>query len=353
MSENEGVKGCFRYSCIGCISLVAIGLGLIFLLSALQLSVDHEPKFEEQQTEQILPPPPDLPSFPAPPARPEVPPAPDAPGPLEAPSEPGVDAPIAVEAVSLGSVELPNFSGPIGVIEVDLDMGDFTIKPGPAGEPIRVDADYDTSRFELQEQMEQQADGSFVYKLKFGAAGGFWGLLLGGGNEGDNRVELTIPRGRPILLRGRIQMGQSRTDLGGLWLQDVDLEYKAGDHLLEFREPTPFPVGEMTVQGSMGALELHNLGQASPKKLEVRHGMGELRVDLQGEWRRDALAKISFKMGECRVYLPDNAKVDLERARVAMGEARSDKPPVKDLPPGAPTIKVDVSGSMGELRIER
>ncbi len=85
-----------------------------------------------------------------------------------------------------------------------------------------------------------------------------------------------IPRGRPIDLKGSIRMGESKTDLGGLWVRNVDLRYKAGDHFIEFREPLPFPMDRFKIEGSMGGLEIRGLGQASPSTVEVKQGMGEL-----------------------------------------------------------------------------
>lgn len=340
MSEQQDrMRGCFKYGCFGCLSLIAVGLGLVFLMGAIQMN-GTEPKFEEQKSEQVLPPLPPAP--PAPPAEPLSP---------EDPHQPAL--PAAPELSENQSLELPAIGAPLGTIEVDLDIGDFTIKPGPADQPIRVEADYDTSKFELREEMVQGPDGTWVYKVKFGAKGGFWGLAFDGGNSGKNTVELIIPRGRPINIKGSIRMGESKTDLGGLWVKNVDLSYKAGDHFIEFREPLPFPMDNFKIQGSMGGLEIRGLGQASPRVVEVKQGMGELFLDLSGDWRRDAKIEARFSMGECKIWLPEKAKIDMKRASVNMGEARSDKEKREELPAEWPTLTIDASGSMGELHIER
>ncbi len=197
--------------------------------------------------------------------------------------------------------------------------------------------------------MVQGPDGTWVYKVKFGAKGGFWGLAFGGGNSGKNTVELIIPRGRPINIKGSIRMGESKTDLGGLWVKNVDLTYKAGDHFIEFREPLPFPMDNFKIQGSMGGLEIRGLGQASPRQVQVKQGMGELFLDLSGDWRRDAQIEARFSMGECKIWLPEKAKVVMKRASVNMGESRADKEKPGELPAEWPTLTIDASGSMGEL----
>ncbi len=342
MSEREGMRGCFKYGCFGCLSLVAVAVGFVLLMSAINMSSSSEPTYETSQTEQPLPPlPPEPPEAPEPPAYPG-----EGAGPEALP--PGLSA----EPSETRQVELPSLGAPLGTIEVDLDIGDFTIKPGPAGQPIRVEADYDTSKFELREEMVQKPDGTWTYKVNFGSKGGFWGLALGGGNSGQNRVEVIIPRGRPIEIKGSIRMGESKTDLGGLWVKNVDLQYKAGDHFIEFREPLPYPMDGFKVDGSMGNLEIRGLGQASPTMVDVKHGMGELFLDLQGDWRRDAKIKARFSMGECKIWLPEKARIDLRRASVSMGESRAAKNQ-GEIPANWPTLTIDASGSMGELHIEK
>lgn len=351
MSEREGMQGCFKYGCFGCLSLVAVACGLVFLMSAINMSNSTEPTFETQETEQALP------ALPEAPEAPEAPAPPAPPGYAEMPVGPEgmpilAEGGLSAEPNETRHLEMPGLGAPLGIIEVDLDIGDFTIKPGPAGQPIRVEADYDTSKFELEENMVQKPDGTWAYKVKFGAKGGFWGLALGGGNSGQNRITVIIPRGRPIEIKGSIRMGESKTDLGGLWVKNVDLQYKAGDHFIEFREPLPFPMDGFKVDGSMGNLEIRGLGQASPKAVDVKQGMGELFLDLQGDWRRDAQIKARFSMGECKIWLPEKARIDLRRASVSMGESKTAKTQ-GEIPESWPTLTIDASGSMGELHIER
>ena len=116
MSEREGMRSCFKYGCFGCLSLVAVAFGLLFLLSAIQMSNGSEPTFEEKQTEQSLPPLPPLP-----PPAPNAPPAP----PLGGGQLPAEDPGLSAEPNEVRQVELPGLGGPLGTVEVDFDMGAF------------------------------------------------------------------------------------------------------------------------------------------------------------------------------------------------------------------------------------
>lgn len=337
MGNGKGKgKGCFRFGCFGCLMLLAISIGVVLLLGAIQLTTDSgDPMPEQRNAEHPLPP---------------------------APPIPGVA--LSPEAPTSGGGELPSIAvGPLpadfdpsdvraGVLVLDLSMGDFIIQPGPPGEPIRVEADYDTNSFELAETFEEDSDGTWRYEVEFGLRGGWLGALLRGGAQGHNRVTITIPRDQPLDIRGKIGMGQSEVDLGGLWVRDVDLEMGTGDHFLEFREPLRVPMASFTVDGSMGEVELRGLGDASPRDVRVDHGMGAMLVDLSGAWRNDADVRVEFSMGECKVWLPqENVNIEVDRASVSMGEKRvnlGDRPKI----PGAPTIALNLSGSMGELVVK-
>jgi len=98
---------------------------------------------------------------------------------------------------------------------------------------------------------------------------------------------------------------------------------------------------------------VRSLGAASPGVVDVKHGMGEVLLDLKGDWRNDAQVRTDFSMGSCRVWLPKGVRVEIERASVSLGERSIDKADYSDLPADAPTIKLRASGSMGELRIEQ
>ncbi len=321
--SNEGkIPGCFKYGCVGCLSLGALVVALIFLASAVHLTVEPEdPRPEERQLSQ------DLPEVRYPPA----------------------DAPQVPASVSLP--EPP--SSATGRVVVDLSMGEFIIQPGPAGEPIRVDADFDSSAFELREEYQQSADGGWTYELSFGSRRGFLGMLFGGGHQGNNRVELTIPRGQPIDIVGEIGLGESEIDLGGLSVRQVDLEFGAGDHFVEFRQPLPFPMDSFTVNSSVGEVEIRNLGEGSPRTVNVDHGIGELFVDLQGPWSRDATIDINVNIGEGRLWLPEGVRLDVEHAKVAIGESDVEWPDEDDLPADAPTLTLSMSGHIGEVSIRR
>ncbi|MEM8930035.1 MAG: hypothetical protein AAGE94_02605, partial [Acidobacteriota bacterium] len=308
-------------------AIIAFFILLSVLLGAMQFASHRDPEPEELLAEHILPAPPPL-----------VAAAPDGPETLDLGENPDL-RPAVDEVVA-------------GTLVVDLSMGEFILRPGPADEPLRVEADFDASQFELEETYSTDEDGRWTYNVKFGGKGGFFGMMFrGGANNPRNRVEIIVPQGHPIRLVGEVGMGESKMDLGGLWVEEVDLELGMGDHFMEVREPMPVPMKSFAVEASMGEIEIRGLGDASPEVVHVEHGMGDLFLDLQGAWRRDAEVTADFRMGQCRIWVPKSAHIELSGGSVSMGESSTRLPDV-ELPDGAPTVRLDASGSMGNLEIE-
>lgn len=347
-SDTKRFPGWLKGGCIGCLALaalgvLAIGLGVVFELR----QAAREPEIETVERS------------------------------IELPGQAAIEADGTVAdgtvATDTGAVEQPPGGGALadmpdippiqtspalgvendtmaGRLVLDLSAGTFVIRPGEPGEPMRLEADFDTGSFEVEESFDSDDTGGWIYRVSFGPKGGFFGLLRG--KENRNHLELVVPRGRPLSIEGDIGLGRSEIDLGGLWLDSVDLELGAGEHELEFSEPTRRPLELLQLKGSMGELTLRGVGNASPKKVAVEQGFGESSIDLRGPWLQDSEVDVDFGFGACRVRLPEGVRVEVERGEVSMGEQRVVRRDEDDLPPDAPTLVIRASGSAGELRID-
>jgi hypothetical protein len=240
-----------------------------------------------------------------------------------------------------------------GRIVLDVTRGSFSIRPGPPGEPVRLEGAYDAGKFELEETFEAYGESGWIYRVRFDQKGfGLRPFIQHG--ESKNRLTLIVPRDTPVVLEGFIGIGESELELGGLWVAEVDLKFGIGEHALRFAEPLPLPMKRLRLDTSIGVLEVDSLGNASPRLVEVRHSVGETRIDLHGSWRQDAEIHIWCGIGECDVRVPDDVHVKLQRASLLIGESgsslRRDRP---EPDPAAPTLELSVSAQIGELKIRR
>jgi hypothetical protein len=243
---------------------------------------------------------------------------------------------------------------PAGRVSIDVTMAEFSIEPGPAGDPIRVEADYDSGVYELVEEYKGEGELGWSYSMQFRPTVSWVRRLFAGSEESTNRVRLILPEGTPMSLVGDMGIGESRLELGGLWLSDVNLNIGIGEHRVMFSKPLPQPLEELRLNASIGEVKVTDIGNASPHRAVLDHNLGEVLFDLRGQWMNDGDVEVTCGIGECRVRLPgDEVNVDLVRASVSIGEARH---PQRELlsqaPEGAPTLRVDIAGTLGEVSVD-
>jgi hypothetical protein len=317
--ERREIKW-LRRGCLGCLAFVGLGVMVVILLLMLPLFLQRPESVPV--SEEVVP---------------ELPPAPPRPVPPDTPSPEGETLPL--EAVP-GAEEALR-------VDLDLSAGSFRIEPGPPGEPFKVEADYDSGRFELEQRYDEERN---TYRIRFGLRGG-WAGLFHGSVEGDNKIRILVPPDRPIALTGEVGMGESRFELGGLWITDVDLDMGMGEHDLRFSKPLRAPLERIAIDGSVGETKLQWLGNASPTRVKVSQSVGQMSMDLRGAWRRDASVDVEVGVGETRVLVPEDVRVEVKRSGVGIGEVHGlrRRGPA---PEGGPTLRLRLSGSIGEIRLD-
>lgn len=309
MSDDRGGKrGCLRTGLVGCGLAAGVGLiGLVVVAALALVAATREVRIEEVDAVRRVP------------SAEEIPP------------------PSAALA-----------GGRPGRVVLDVRWARFSIRAGLAGDPLRLEGSYDARGFDLTEGYEEAAGGGWIYRVRLVPRGL---ALFYDDEDAPNRLRLTLPPDTPIALEGAIGTGQSDLALGGLWLTAVDLELGIGEHEIGFDEPLREPLERFRLDTSLGELRVLSLGNASPATVDVSHSIGEVEIDLSGDWRRDATASVRCGIGECSVRLPRDVRVDLSRPSVLIGEV--DAPPPRDriLGPDVPTLALSVSGRIGEVQI--
>jgi hypothetical protein len=239
--------------------------------------------------------------------------------------------------------------GQMGRIVLDVSMATFKIVPEPPGTPMRLEANYDSGSYKLEETFEPSGELGWTYRLEFGKRSSFQFFHV----NPDNRLELHVPAGTPLTLGGELGIGQSRLDLGGLWIESVDLETGIGEHVIDFSEPLSSPMASFELDASIGEVRVRRLGNASPASARVDHSIGEISVDLRGAWQNDSDVFVASSIGECRINLPsDRIGLELIGARVTLGESDSRRAHTRgEIPEGAPLIRLTARHTLGELRL--
>jgi hypothetical protein len=244
-------------------------------------------------------------------------------------------------------------------VRLDLEEGRFTIEPGAPGEQVLVTGTFSPALHEITEDHEAGADGRRRTTIRFRSKAPAWVRILSGigiGN-GDNQPRITIrlPEGTPMDLALRVAMGESRIDLGRLSVRDLDLDLSMGEHRIDFGAPVVEGVRRLQLNASMGNVSVSNLGNARPQTVDLSGRMGNVTADLGGAWEAGSTAQLSFtqSMGEVRLSVPADVRLETD-IRSGTDDAA---PPGTGGPeaagPDAPVLRVRVSSSMGNARIDR
>jgi hypothetical protein len=241
-----------------------------------------------------------------------------------------------------------------GTLVLDLAQGRFDVLPADPGQPLTVEGDYDAAAYELTTSVEDRGEAGWTCTVRFGRKPGVMPRLFGHAeDDGDNSVRIRVPRDQPVAIAGKVRMGASELELGGLSVTSIDLETSMGEHEVTFSEPTPAPVELVRLKGSMGETRVQHLGNASPLEAKLAHQLGALRVDLDGPWRNGCALATRFRFGECRVRAPEGLLVVVESAHVSPGEA--DVPALQRQPSAEEAlraIRVTVEGGFGQFTLE-
>ena len=164
-----------------------------------------------------------------------------------------------------------------------------------------------------------------------------------GGGQGA-KVHIYIPPDLPIELNALVKEGGMEADLGGLWLTDVDLRINKGGVMIDVSEPLREPVDNLVIRSRMGGAEIMNLGNASPRVLDVNCAMGGVDLNLDGAWSRDCDARLKVSMGGMNVAVPDNIELE-SAADSSSGMRRTDTEIVR------PVLRLQQEAKMGEIEV--
>lgn len=232
-----------------------------------------------------------------------------------------------------------------GLLIVDFSVGDFEIRPGEAGEPIRVEAKFDTSSYVLEESFEPGTGDGWVYRLTFRQTG----LIRDGGLRvlfGASYPELRVfvPPDIPVALSGRFGKCGAYLELGGLWLTDVDLEFEKGGLDVSFDRPLLAPLHSFRIHGKQGGMSTRMVGNASPEEVDIFWQQGGSQVDLRGQWVNDSALSIRSRMGGNHIQLPRGVRIEGLPGRGPLLAPSEDEVPV-------PTLHISTSSAMGGQQI--
>jgi hypothetical protein len=219
------------------------------------------------------------------------------------------DIDIQVPTLQVGEMQDERRSIPLAgaesaAVEILFGAGDLEIEAGTSDELFSGHFRYNVERWEPQITYDDD-----VLVIKQGGHEEDWAIPTGmTRNEWDLEFSPEIPLEMDITLGA----GEGSLDFTGLQLAALDVDMGAGDFTLRFDEPNEIEMEQLTLDTGASKLEVRRVGNASPKRVKLQGGVGNITLDLTGAWARSAEVRITTGVGSLTLRLPDDVGVRVE-----------------------------------------
>jgi len=236
---------------------------------------------------------------------------------------------------------------------IDFAAGDLFIRQSSDRSLFRMDLKYDPVRY-------QPIDSWDADRLT---------VRLGVDKRGDRD---SWPRKDPLTQRAVIELSpdvdltleanlgatESSLELGGLRLEDLLLTTGASDTELRFSKPNKMLCRRAQVTTGAAAFVATNIGNAGCRAWLIEGGVGQVRLDLDGEWPEDARMQIRMTVGAIRLEAPRSLgiRITMDRFLASFSHAgfsRSGKTYLSENYDRATRkVDLDIETTLGNVKVE-
>ncbi|MGD8968417.1 MAG: toast rack family protein [Anaerolineae bacterium] len=222
--------------------------------------------------------------------------------------------------------QIPDIDINVPTIEVGEMQEERRSVPLSGSEPVNVDIVFGAGRLELEAGVSDELlSGYFRYNVERWAPdityegndltiqqGGdedVWGIPSG---NIRNRWELEFSPELPLEVDVRAGAGEGELDLTDLKISSLDVDVGAGDFVLRFDEPNGVAMDHLTLDTGASRIEVVGVGNASPETMRLQGGVGDISLDLTGDWARSAEVTVRAGAGALTLHLPQDVGVEVE-----------------------------------------
>ena len=189
-------------------------------------------------------------------------------------------------------------------VQLRYGAGRFSVQPGPAELLYRMQLRYDEELFEPRTDFDGRS-------LELGVEGNGPHFRIGKNEGGQMDVELAPAV--PMELEIEFGAGTADIDLGGLALTHLSIRTGASETLLDVSRPNPVTLEEAELQIGAADFTARRLGNLNARRIEVNAGVGDVTIDLSGEWKQDGVVQVKMGLGSLELRLPEGLGVRLEQ----------------------------------------
>ncbi len=131
-------------------------------------------------------------------------------------------------------------------------------------------------------------------------------------NLKDQDCELYLSPRVPVDLRLKFNVVRGELELGGLQVENLELNAGVSKVRVSFSKPNSIPLKMVRIQAGVGKLRMEQLGNANFQILEFEGGIGTSVLDFSGEFKHHAQLRFDVGIGKVTLRLPRSIGIRLK-----------------------------------------
>jgi hypothetical protein len=219
------------------------------------------------------------------------------------------DININVPRIEVGEMQEERHSVPLsGTGPVDVDIvfgaGRLELEAGVSDELLSG-----VFRYNVDQWAPEITHGEGALKVRQGGDEDAWGIPSG---NIRNRWELEFSPEVPLEMDVKLGAGEAELDFTDLRISNLDVDVGAGELVLRFDDPNAVEMDHLTLDTGASRIEVIGVGNASPESVRLQGGVGDVTLDLTGDWSRSAEVRVRAGAGALTLRLPRNVGVEVD-----------------------------------------
>jgi len=190
--------------------------------------------------------------------------------------------------------------------------GALKVLPGSPGELYRMDALYDSERYEPLSAF-QAATTEVVLGLESSGGGG---IRASSKDSPRQTAAVTFSPRADLALDVTLGASDADLELGGLRLTDLKLQAGASRAVVRFSKPNAARCREASLRSGAAELTVLGLGNSRCDRIAFEGGVGRVTLDFSGAWTASSRVSVKMALGEVTLRLPREVGVRITPDRI-------------------------------------
>jgi Cell wall-active antibiotics response 4TMS YvqF len=190
---------------------------------------------------------------------------------------------------------------------IEFAAGSLTLRAGRSPALYTMNLQYDTERFAPLSRFDSRTGAVTLGVQNIGSAG----LRVSSRRHLEQNAVIELSPDVDLSLDVALGAVEAGLDLGGLRLTDGHIRSTASKSTIRFSRPNPVTCSSLELNAGAADFEALALGNSGCREIRFDGGVGEVTLDLTGQWSADARLVANVAVGGITLRLPRQVGVEL------------------------------------------